>query len=58
MDWDSAKQHCNERNWQWSLELINQAQKEMEELETKLKKCEDQQKANRLYNACNYYWKK
>ena len=54
MDWDSAKRHCNERNWQWSLELINQAQKEMEALETKLKKCEDQQKANRLYNACNY----
>jgi len=58
MDWDSAKQHCNERNWKWSLELINQVQKEMEELETKLKKCEDQQKANRLYNACNYLWKK
>jgi len=54
MDWDSAKQHCKERKWQWSLELINQAQKEMEELETKLKNCEDQQKANRLYNACNY----
>ena len=53
MDWDSAKQHCAERNWQWSLELINQAQKEMQDLETKLK-CEDQQKANRLYNACNY----
>ena len=54
MDWDSAKRHCNERNWQWSLKLINQAQKEMEELEMKLKRCEDQQKANRLYNACNY----
>ena len=54
MDWDSAKQHCNERNWQWTLELINQVQIEMEELETKLKKCEDQQKANRLYKACNY----
>ena len=54
MDWDSAKQHCTEQNWQWSLELINQAQKEMQDLETKLKKCEDQQKANRLYNACNY----
>ncbi len=54
MDWDSAKQHCTERNWQWSLELIRQAKKEMEELETKLKRCEDQQKANRLYNACNF----
>ena len=54
MDWDSAKQHCNERNWQWSLELINQAQKEMEALEKKIKKYEEQQKANRLYNTCNY----
>ncbi len=54
MDWNSAKQHCIDRNWQWSLELINQAQKEIEELEIKLKKCEDQQKANRLYNSCNY----
>ena len=54
MDWDSAKQHCTERNWHWSLELINQVQKEMEDLEKKLKKCEDQQKANRLYNSCNY----
>ena len=54
MDWDSARQHCSERNWNWSLELINQAQKEMEELERKLKKHEDQQKANRLYNSCNY----
>ena len=54
MDWDTAKQHCTDRNWQWSLELISQAQKEMEDLEKRLKKCEDQQKANRLYNACNY----
>ena len=54
MDWDSAKKHCNEQNWQWSLDFITQAQKEMEELEMKLKKCEDQQRASRLYNACNY----
>ncbi len=54
MDWDSAKEHCTERNWQWSLALINQAQKEMEELEEKVKKMEEQQKAQRLYNACNY----
>ncbi len=54
MDWDSAKKHCTERNWQWSLTLISQAQKEMEELEKKVKKMEDQQKAQRLYNACNY----
>tara|TARA_Y100001968_G_scaffold3692_1_gene3221 strand:+ start:98 stop:262 length:165 start_codon:yes stop_codon:yes gene_type:complete len=54
MDWDSAKKHCNEQNWQWSLDFITQAQKEMEELEMKLKKFEDQERANRLYNACNY----
>ncbi len=29
-------------------------QQEMEELEKKAKKLEDQQKAKRLYNACNY----
>ncbi len=54
MDWDSAKKHCIERNWEWSLELIYQAEKEIKELEEKLKKCEDQQKAQRLYNSCNY----
>jgi len=54
MDWESARQHCSERNWKWSLELIDQAEKEMDELNEKLKKCEDQQKAHRLYNACNF----
>jgi len=54
MDWDGAKKHCIEKNWQWSLDLIIQAQKEMEDLEAKLKKMEDQQKAQRLYNACNF----
>ncbi len=54
MDWDSAKKHCKNRNWDWSLDLIHQVQKEMEELETKIKKLEDQKKAHRLYNACNY----
>ena len=54
MDWDSARKHCSERNWSWTLELINEAQKEMDDLEKRLKKLEDQQKANRLYNACNY----
>ncbi len=54
MDWESAKKHCEERNWEWSLELILEAEKEMSELKDKLKKCEDKQKALRLYNACNY----
>jgi len=54
MDWESAKKHCKERNWKWSLDLINQAQKEMESLQAENKKLKDQQKAQRLYNACNY----
>lgn len=54
MDWESAKQYCKDRNWDWSLELINQAQKEMEELAAENKKLKDQQKAQRLYNSCNY----
>jgi len=54
MDWESAKQHCIKRNWQWSLALIDQAEAEMKDLEEKLKKCQDQQKATRLYNSCNY----
>ena len=54
MDWDSAKQHCSERNWNWSLDFINKAEKETKDLEERLKKLEDQQKANRLYNACNF----
>ena len=54
MEWELARQHCIERNWQWSLELIDQAEKEIKDLEGKLKKYEDQEKANRLYNACNY----
>ena len=54
MDWESARKHCIDHNWKWSLELIDQAEKEMNELNKKLKKCEDQQKAQRLYNACNF----
>ena len=54
MDWDSARKHCKEHNWDWSLHLINQAQKEMDELEAKIQKLEAQQKAQRLYNSCNY----
>ncbi|WP_320665014.1 hypothetical protein [Prochlorococcus sp. MIT 1223] len=54
MNWDSAKKHCTERNWQWTLDLINQAEQEMQELEQNVKRLEDQQKAQRLYNACNF----
>ena len=54
MDWQAARKHCEERNWEWSLQLIDQAENEIRDLEEKLKKCEDQQKAQRLYNACNY----
>tara|TARA_Y100001968_G_scaffold239296_1_gene222711 strand:- start:50 stop:187 length:138 start_codon:yes stop_codon:yes gene_type:complete len=44
MDWESAKKHCIERNWQWSLEFIKDAQEEMKELQDRLKKIEGQQK--------------
>ncbi len=54
MDWEIEKKHCKERNWQWTLALIEKCQKEMEELETENKKLKDQQKAQRLYNSCNY----
>ena len=54
MNWKAAKNHCIEKNWQWSLDLIVKAQNEMDALEAKVKKLEDQQKAQRLYNACNY----
>ena len=54
MDWESAKKHCSEREWEWSLEFIKEAQKEMQDLQEKIKKLEEQQKAYRLYNACNY----
>ena len=54
MDWESAKQHCKDRNWEWSFNFIHQAEQEMKALEEKLKKCEGQQKAQRLYNSCNF----
>ena len=32
MDWDAARAHCKEKNWNWTLDLIDTYQKEMEEL--------------------------
>ena len=32
MDWDAARAHCKEKNWKWTLDLIDKYQKEMEEL--------------------------
>ncbi len=32
MNWNSAKEHCKERDWKWTLNLIDIYQKEMEEL--------------------------
>ena len=54
MDWKSAKNHCIEKNWQWSLEFIEKCEKEFGEIENENKKLKDQQKADRLYNSCNY----
>ncbi len=42
MDWESSKKHCAERNWQWSLDLINQAQKEINDLEDEIQKLKDE----------------
>ncbi len=41
MDWESARRHCKERNWQWSLDLIDRAEKEAKQLEEKLREYED-----------------
>ncbi|KZR82387.1 hypothetical protein PMIT1342_00856 [Prochlorococcus marinus str. MIT 1342] len=32
MDWDAARKHCTERDWKWTLNLIGEYQKEMQEL--------------------------
>ena len=32
MDWDAARKHCTERDWKWTLNLIIEYQKEMQEL--------------------------
>ena len=36
MDFESARQYCKNRNWEWSLKLIDQYQKEMEALKAEL----------------------
>ena len=48
MDWESARNYCIERNWHWSLNVIDQAQREMEGMEEKIKKMESQPQAQRL----------
>ena len=32
MDWDAARAHCKEKNWKWTLDLIEEYQKDIEEL--------------------------
>ena len=32
MDWDAARKHCTERDWKCTLNLIDEHQKEMQEL--------------------------
>ena len=32
IDWNIARKHCTEKNWKWTLDLIDKYQKEMEEL--------------------------
>ncbi len=32
VNWDAARTHCQEKNWKWTLDLIDKCQKEVEEL--------------------------
>ena len=32
MDWNTARAHCKEKNWKWTLDLIDKYQQEMEGL--------------------------
>ena len=32
MDWDAARAQCKEKNWKWTLDLIDKYQKEMEDV--------------------------
>ena len=32
MDQDAARVHCRDKNWKWTLDLIDKYQKEMDEL--------------------------
>ena len=32
MDWNAARKHCQEKDWKWTLDLIEKYQKAMEEL--------------------------
>ncbi len=54
MDLEHAKAHCKDRNWQWTLDLINKVQQEMKTLESENKKLKEQLNAQRLYNSCNF----
>ena len=32
MDWNAARQSCTEKDWKWTMDLIDKYQNEMEEL--------------------------
>ena len=32
IDWNTARNHCIEKNWNWTLDLLDKYHKEMEEL--------------------------
>ena len=42
MHWDAARAHCKEKNWKWTLDLIDNYVKEMEELKDENKKLKRQ----------------
>ena len=54
MNWEPEKAHCKERNWTWTLDLIERFEKEIQLLQDENKMLKDKEKAQRLYNSCNY----
>ncbi len=54
MDFSSARKYCIERNWKCSLELINNAEKEIYSLKTYINELEEQVNASKnIINKSN-----
>ena len=32
MDWEAARKHCTEKDWKWTMDLIDKCEKEFEAL--------------------------
>ncbi len=46
INWEQEREHCIQRNWEWTLGLINRCQKEIEVLETENQKLKAQLKGS------------